>query len=247
MANAELKNIYGSAAINQFYYTTYATTEIHTSLPGQLLQNMQGLDEPGEFNLAYQVSFDTMYTGFTTIQSTGSNETDNDFYRFEMKKQALVSVKIHKANATDLAIQLYDAQYNKIGSEVHSDNLTDLGFIQELSPGEYYIGFSKTPDNSSYLYPYQFILNEQKQVGITKDEKIRLWIYPNPVSMVLNINSEIAFEEALVEIINGTGEVMIKEAYAQSIDVSKLSNGIYYLKIISKNSGTQNFRFMKEF
>ena len=67
---------------NEFIYTASAVTEIHTDLPMQTYQNMQGLDEPNEFNLAYGVNFGNTYMGFTTVQPAGGYSNDYDIYKF---------------------------------------------------------------------------------------------------------------------------------------------------------------------
>ena len=71
-------------------------------------------------------------------------------------------------------------------------------------------------------------------------------IFPNPVDNILYINSNINFQNTTVKIYNYIGKpiktVQIKNTRHAQTDVSKLSSGIYILKILS-----EDFLLQKEF
>jgi Secretion system C-terminal sorting domain len=52
--------------------------------------------------------------------------------------------------------------------------------------------------------------------------------YPNPAKDIITLNSA---KNNKVEIVNELGSVIIRQNEAKSIDISQLSNGLYYLKI----------------
>jgi len=66
-------------------------------------------------------------------------------------------------------------------------------------------------------------------VSDVKEEK--MFIYPNPVTSVLTVNG--LKEDQLLEVINVNGKTVIQKR-GQSVDVSALSNGIYFLKVQDK-------------
>ncbi|WP_339837503.1 T9SS type A sorting domain-containing protein [uncultured Flavobacterium sp.] len=70
-------------------------------------------------------------------------------------------------------------------------------------------------------------------------------LYPNPTNHLLNIDVPDNFEVKSINIINQIGQTIINqnENY-KSIDVSTLSNGIYFIKINSEN-GTITKQFIK--
>jgi hypothetical protein len=71
--------------------------------------------------------------------------------------------------------------------------------------------------------------------------------YPNPVSNVLNFNNN-GIEISSVKITNILGQTVYSDSYAvgkNSIDVSKLSSGIYILSVNSSDNEKQ-IKFQKK-
>ena len=59
-------------------------------------------------------------------------------------------------------------------------------------------------------------------------------VYPNPVSNILHIESEIQLEaETEIEITNTLGQTVLKQGFNKEIDLASLSSGYYILKVIS--------------
>ncbi|MBS1774088.1 MAG: T9SS type A sorting domain-containing protein [Bacteroidetes bacterium] len=71
--------------------------------------------------------------------------------------------------------------------------------------------------------------------GVGKVEQTTISVFPNPVHDVLNIKTKGEYQSA--QIINTLGQVMIEKNITQnaSIDVSSLTNGIYYLVLKGQN------------
>lgn len=75
-------------------------------------------------------------------------------------------------------------------------------------------------------------------------------IYPNPVSMYLNVNiqSEKDILEIIVHVIDQSGHTIISEKYQENdfqLDFSHLSAGIYYM-IIQIGEDKTNWKIIKE-
>lgn len=86
-----------------------------------------------------------------------------------------------------------------------------------------------------------FVMDIAAGVGIKElDKKESLKIYPNPTSNTLNIKSN-SKTNSEIEIINYLGQTVLKQKYAESIDVSKLSPACYIIKIDNSYS-----KFVKE-
>jgi len=73
---------------------------------------------------------------------------------------------------------------------------------------------------------------------INKNSDIK--IYPNPTSNILNIKSN-SKTNSEIEIISYLGQTVLKQKYAESIDVAKLSPGCYFIRIDNSYS-----KFIKE-
>ena len=77
--------------------------------------------------------------------------------------------------------------------------------------------------------------------------KNEIKIYPNPASNELYISSEQnEFQNSEIEITNTLGQVVFKLPFAKEIDVSKLANGFYNLKIASPSKQIYYSKFIKE-
>jgi pimeloyl-ACP methyl ester carboxylesterase len=149
---------------NIFYYNASATIEIHRDLPKQSYQNMQGLDEPNELHYAYNIDFNTLYTGVTTMQPVGGYSYDYDDYKFDLPVSGDVYVSISGINHPNLGVVIYDgnstqASYNVIGTYHVSNGSSIINFTQALSAGSYYLEIYATPTTTTNLGSYKFYLN----------------------------------------------------------------------------------------
>lgn len=81
-----------------------------------------------------------------------------------------------------------------------------------------------------------------KTTGLNTFNEENISIYPNPSNEIINFN--INLTEYEVNFIDITGKVIINSINKSKIDVSDLQEGIYTIQI-KNNSGTRNFRFIK--
>ncbi len=70
------------------------------------------------------------------------------------------------------------------------------------------------------------------------------FIYPNPFNDQLHIKTR---ETLNIKLINSIGKVVVEKRITkeESIDVSKLSKGVYYL-LINSGSGTKPIKLIKD-
>ncbi len=89
--------------------------------------------------------------------------------------------------------------------------------------------------------PIDFVVDMVSSVGIKEYKKTeQLLIYPNPASTTLTIKSNSKLNSE-IEILNCLGEIVLKQNYSESIDVSKLIPGYYFIKVDNSHS-----KFVKE-
>lgn len=73
--------------------------------------------------------------------------------------------------------------------------------------------------------------------------------YPNPVSETLNIDFDLVPNNASVKIYNTIGELVLTQTltdYSNTINTSKLSNGLYHIKIIGDNQLLSTQKIIKQ-
>lgn len=241
---ANLKRYYNlnvNPVFNSFYYNASGTIEIHTDLPSQTYQNMQGLDEPNEFSLAYNIDLGNTYLGFTTIQPAGGYPKDYDDFKFSVPSNGDVNISINSIALSNLSARIVDSSFNLVGSIVNSNGSSNIVFTEPLIAGSYYLEIFGSPTSVSYLNPYNFILTHSSTTGIEySPNSDDILIYPNPATDILkitNISGKTAIK--LYDILGKL--VMETEAEGSAVlDVSQL-NGIYTL-ISDNNKGRTTSR-----
>ncbi len=234
--NANLNYYYSNITNNIFN-----TSTSHTNLPTQNYENMQGLDEPNEFPIAYKIDYNIQYTGFTTIQPIGGYTYDYDDYKFVVTSNSNITVNITNITNSNTIARIVNNSYNQIGGLAQSSGATSLAFTRTLSAGTYYLEIYSTPTTTSYLYPYKFILNSTPSVGIEEvNLENQITVYPNPVKDKLTINTTFSnYNNSYYSLVNILGESLISSKRLTSdpfiIDTSELSSGIYFIQFVNDN------------
>lgn len=160
--SANLNNIYPGLNANLFHYYGSAIVEIHTDLPEQNLQNMEGLDEPDKYDLAYHVGLDTTYMGFVTLQANNNPNypTDRDEYKFNISSTGSVNINVGSIIiASDFTVNLLNSSYQIIGTAFHPAGSTQsINFTRATSVGDYFLEIISDPTANSYLNAYNFTI-----------------------------------------------------------------------------------------
>ena len=137
---------------------------------------------------------------------------------------------------------LQDSVDNGItGADIYNDTLYIGGGFQNIVglPNVKYLAKIKNEN----LY------GQCKTVGINElvSNENQIKIYPNPVSNKLQIETEQnEFENSEIEITNTLGQTVLKLHYSNEIDVSKITQGFYQLKISTRNKKLYYSKFIKE-
>jgi len=166
---------------NEFIYEASSSIQIHTDLPKQIYQNMQGLDEPNEYNLAYGIDFGIYYKGFTTVQPINGYTYDYDDYKFNLNYNADVVVTMANPSSNSISFRFVNSSNQVISSLITIAANSNSQFTQTLPPGQYYLEIIGTPNTTSYLYPYTFILDSFLSTN-NFDIANSLNLFPNPTS-----------------------------------------------------------------
>ena len=249
LVNANLSNFYNlPSPKNEFIYTASAITEIHSDLPKQTYENMQGLDEPNEYSLSYGVDFNKTYKGFITQQPTnGGYPYDYDDYKFVTSASGNLNFTISNTFTSNIVVSVYNMNMQLQGSSYSVPNGNWLITIP-LSAGQYYLETYATPTTTSYLYPYTFNMTYTLSSDNFESNN-SLNLFPNPTNTIVFFdNANFNFKE--VSIYNYLGQEVSKNAFTsisnnQEVDMSGLSAGVYILKF-SNNETSQSAKVVKQ-
>ena len=103
---------------------------------------------------------------------------------------------------------------------------------------------SAMPNASGTYYVDDIVVSQLPATGIQEHSNSSIRLYPNPATDLLNISSEKEIQHA--EIMNIDGQ-LVKTISSQfnSIGISDLSDGLYFVKIYTEN-GTETLKFIKK-
>jgi hypothetical protein len=241
--NANLNNFYSlPTPRNEFIYKSSASTPIglHSDLPKAIPVSMQGLDEPNDYNIAYEINLNQTYTGFITEQPVDGYPRDFDEYKINIPSDGNYNIIISNSFNKSISYSILDSNLTEVKTNNIAPNSQQTSFQHNLSSGSYYIEFISNADATSYQYPYTFKI-ENNTLSVDKyvhHEVVKA--YPNPFSN--NITIETNGKLKRIEIFNMLGQsVKIIEAISlnqnsRNLNLSELSNGNYILKITNENS-----------
>jgi triacylglycerol esterase/lipase EstA (alpha/beta hydrolase family) len=250
--NANLSNFYTlPTPKNEFIYTASANSIViglHSDLPKAIPVNIQGLDEPNEYNLAYGVEFGKTYKGFMTVQPIGGYSSDIDDFTFNVVGTSQINVNIVDVSLANLMANIVDINGNSFGV-FNSNGTNSISFSKTLTAGKYYLEIYGTPTTTSYLSPYTFTLTNTTLSTDDLELSLPLIVFPNPTtSKVFFDNSNYNFEN--VSVVNSFGQEVSKFGFStfsnnQEIDLSKFQSGVYILKF-SNHEVNKTIKLIKQ-
>ncbi len=188
------------------------------------------------------------YTGNNAnITTTGSNShvgDDIDFYGIALEEgyDYTISARTHDSyNSGNQEIYTNDVLWayysDKKWSEVYDDVMP--GAIEV--PGGSEIVFVVVPyfegETGTYLLDIQVNRTEAVSVGIPEEQKLK--IYPNPADDLIIIEGTAVIER--IDLFDAKGRMIVgveKHSENTTIDVSNLSEGIYYIHILQQDQTT---------
>ncbi len=230
-----------------FYFnSSFDFIENHTELPGKYYQILQGLDEPNYKELAYGIATNQNYIGFTTVQAN-SGTSDIDYFKFTISDNINATVDMSNIVTSNMNAAFLDASGNLIGS-AHNNSGSTLNFTETLAPGNYFLRITSiSPGTSNYQTPYEFAITTTLNNKTFNIAENIIQVYPNPTTDFLTINGTTADRIMLYNILGEnvyTLEFKNKEP-KQTIDISSLKKGIYFLTIEGNNQKSV-FKISKE-
>ena len=164
----------------------------------------------------------------TILSFNNNNNTDLTF--FDVRNNNLTSMDLRGIST---APTTGEADFNFWAAD--NPNLVCI-FVDDIDYFEAFI-----PNNVNFIPPFAVFVNNEQQCATAGIEDLSInsfSIYPNPTKEYLNIDCS-SFES--VSIYNILGKELIKDTNNR-INVSSLSNGVYFIKVSDGiNSSTKKF------
>lgn len=145
----------------------------------------------------------------------------------------------------------FDGQYwEKIGEVASTEDISEINFYSFVDKrpenGINYYRLKQVDKDGSFEYSSVVKIEFEGAVQVSELE-----VFPNPVTNKLSIRSLEAFNASTqILIVNTEGKILkqsnTKEEYQVELDLSTLTNGIYFLQISDKNGQLSQYVFVKE-
>lgn len=121
---------------------------------------IQGLDEPFNYDLTYEISVNSSNFCFSTEQSPNNpyNTVDWDDFSFEVVESGLLEVVLSNIPVHVLNVFLYDDNLNLV-AQINSEGRSNLTLNEEIEPGNYILEFGSIPSANSWRFPFYYSLS----------------------------------------------------------------------------------------
>ncbi len=143
-------------------------------------------------------------------------------------------------------------KYDSLGNEIWIGRYKNTSFSSDYSNsisldkfGNIYVCGTTYDINTKGILTIKYSNN----VGIQEFSNLTglLSIFPNPTSSALTITDEQnQFQNSSIQIKNTLGQTVLSIPFQKEMDVSQLSNGIYFLQIKTEDKRLMNAKFIKE-
>ena len=138
-----------------------------------------------------------------------------------------------------------NASHFEVERSENGQNFSKIATVKAFGKANNYAFNDKNSAQNTHYYRLKMVDNNgvfeySKIIALHagKHKNVSLFIYPNPVSQLLTIETT---EEGDRQVVNLLGQTVLRSKTTQQLDVSALPSGTYFLKI-----GGQQARFVKQ-
>jgi len=183
----------------------------------------------------------------TTISAAISSSTDQDYYKVTTTSVGTHSFALAGPSGVDYDLYVYNSAGTQIGSGTGT-TATENVSIANLAVGTYTVrvfGYNGATSATCYT------LNVARtSASIFNDESnaTTYSVYPNPTKDKLAVSSSDPNETMTVQVMDINGKVLSIQSLLSGavIDVSAISSGIYFVRILNENNEATQIKFIKE-
>ncbi len=183
----------------------------------------------------------------STISAAISTSTDPDYYKVTTTSVGTHQFSLVGPSGVDYDLYVYNSVGTQIGSGVGS-TATESVSITNLAVGTYTIqvmGYNGA--NSPTCYTLNVAKTSASFMG-DQTAEAAYTVYPNPTKDKLSISSSNPTEVMTVQVMDMNGKMLSTHQLSGNsvIDVSNISTGVYFVKIVSETEKVTQMKFIKE-
>lgn len=240
-----------SAEFGRFYphrMESYSSGKVHTVLPSDLYANFVMLDEPDEYETAYEMPLNAIINGYITNQGISNYAKDYDIFKISFPESGSGTLTLDNAGHSGFELTLRDYSTPSLVYQTIDGTWDKQTFyFSQIFKGDYYLQIEANPNDNNFYIPYNvtFDFTPEKITSVSELVNVDLKLYPNPATTYLTI--EVEFDELLTtefSIVNTLGqEVTTWQAQGDrlqhSLEVDGWQKGMYFLLIETPNGVIQ--------
>jgi len=218
----------------------------HIDEPNNTAAIIRGIDEPANFNYAYDISISSVIKGFITY-GMNHNSYDKDVFKFTATNNGAKDVTVKNTNSGTDSLYVYDGTTLLTGIAIGNGTFSTA--IQMSQSKVYYIVITGHATATSWQNPYSVQISPNSGSSIKDNINLNYNFaleqnYPNPFNPETIISYQIPFSGIvtlkLFDILGReAAELVNEEKTAGRYDVkfngSKLPSGIYIYRLTGNN------------
>ncbi len=189
----------------------------------------------------------------TDIKGLISTSTDNDYYKFVITTGGTATLTLTTL-PFDYDVRLYSSNGTTQLAISQNGSTTSETISRTYTAGTYYVrvyGYNGALSTTS-CYTLKVHLGtatrEAEVIPVTSSKKM-FTVYPNPVQNTLNINLTGYEGVSSISLVDINGKLVAANRTAQvnsKMDISKLTKGIYLVKVITASGEVLNAKVVKQ-
>jgi hypothetical protein len=187
----------------------------------------------------------------TDIKGLISPSGDNDYYRFVTTTGGTATITLTTLPA-DYDVRLYSSDGTTQLAISQNGGTTGETISRTYTAGTYYVrvyGYNNA-NNATNCYTLRVATGTATRNEYITGTPVKVSLYPNPASQVLRVNISGNAEPKMISVTDAYGRMVINHLATQattSLDVNRLSGGVYYLRIADEKGNTlHQQKFVKD-
>ncbi len=199
---------------------------ISTSYPNEINWH-ENMDGQGNFGLSHTVFLTTTYISRLFSEDLDA-DGDNDIIALKYNQGKIIWFENEgTGNFGPEQILIEDFQ---LTTSIFADDYNNDGKKDLLA--------------TSFAQNKIIILSNNGTLSIEENTATLFSIYPNPTNGVLTINSASTISD--ITVYNNLGQLLLTSEKTDQVDISSLSDGIYFVKIKAENGQTETKKVVKK-
>ena len=242
------ENVDGNGGFNGEFNTIFR----NNSEDGKSSIYIEDIDNDDDYDLLSVSSVDNTVFWFENIDGKGNFGSQKIISNSAIGAQSVFAIDIDNDKDIDIvSASLFDntiAWYENLDSHgvfgtkqiisTNANGAFEVIAIDINSDGKNDLVSTSLYDNKIQWY------ENTSSLSISKDIISKIYLYPNPTNEIVYIDSPL--KTHIIELYNSSGKLVLTKVNNNEINLSSLSNGLYYYKLIGLNGLFETGKIIKK-